>query len=120
MNQSINTDSKNIKEPQQKYRLGTVSIKILGEERLTVSINTVKRSDVIHVTPKIEGKHLPMELDTGSAISVIPIKIHKELFSNKPLSVTNTKLKTYSGQTITPAGIINVHVNYEGQEHNLD
>ena len=30
MKQSINTDSKNSKEPQQKYRLGTVSIKILG------------------------------------------------------------------------------------------
>ena len=30
MNKSINTDSKNSKEPQQKYRLGTVSIKILG------------------------------------------------------------------------------------------
>ena len=30
MNQSLNTDSKNSKEPQQKYRLGTVSIKILG------------------------------------------------------------------------------------------
>ena len=30
MNQSTNTDSKNSKEPQQKYRLGTVSIKILG------------------------------------------------------------------------------------------
>ena len=30
MNQSINTDSKNNKEPQQKYRLGTVSRKILG------------------------------------------------------------------------------------------
>ena len=30
MNQSINTDSKNSKEPQQKYRLGTVSMKILG------------------------------------------------------------------------------------------
>ena len=30
MNQSINTDSKNSKEPQQKYRLGTVSIKLLG------------------------------------------------------------------------------------------
>ena len=26
----LNTDSKNSKEPQQKYRLGTVSIKILG------------------------------------------------------------------------------------------
>ena len=30
MNQSINTDSKNSKEPQQKYRLGTFSIKIGG------------------------------------------------------------------------------------------
>ena len=30
MNQSINTDSKNSKEPQQKYRLGTVSIKIIA------------------------------------------------------------------------------------------
>ena len=90
------------------------------EELLTVSINTVKRSDIISVTPKIEGKYLKMELDTGSAISVIPIRIYKELFHHKPLSVTNTRLKTYSGQTITPAGIINVSVNYEGQEHNLD
>ena len=90
------------------------------EELLTVSINTVKRSDVISVTPKIEGKHLQMELDTGSAISVIPIRTYKELFSHKPLSETKTRLKTYSGETITPAGIINVLVNYEGQEHNLD
>ena len=88
------------------------------EELLTVKINRVKRSDVISVTPEREGKHLPV--DTGSAISVIPMKIYKELFSHKPLSVTNTKLKTYSGQPITPTGIINVRMNYEGQEHNLD
>ena len=37
--------------------------------------NTVKRADVINITPKIEGKYLKTELDTGSAISVIPIKI---------------------------------------------
>ena len=30
LNQSINTDNKNSKEPQQKYRLGTASIEILG------------------------------------------------------------------------------------------
>ena len=90
------------------------------EEILTVIINTVKRSDIISVTPKIEGKYLKMELDTGSAISVIPIRIYKELFHHKPLSVTNTILRTYSGQTINPAGIINVNVNYEGQKHNLD
>ena len=61
-----------------------------------------------------------MELDTGSAVSVIPIRIYKELFHHKPLSVTNARHKTYSGQTIIPAGIINVSVNYEGQEHNLN
>ena len=61
-----------------------------------------------------------MELDTGSAISVIPIRIYKELYHHKSLSVTNTILKTYSGQTITPAVIINVRVNYECQEHDLD
>ena len=34
MNQSINTDSKNSKEPQKKYHLGMVSIKILGGKQL--------------------------------------------------------------------------------------
>ena len=53
-------------------------------------MNTVKRSDIISVTPKIEGKYLKMDLDTGSAIFVIPIRIYKELFHHKPLSVTNT------------------------------
>ena len=33
MNQSINTDSKNSKEPQQKYRLGTVNC---GENNVMV------------------------------------------------------------------------------------
>ena len=61
-----------------------------------------------------------MELDTGSAISVIPIGTYKHMFSHKKLSETNTTLKTYSGQTIKPAGIINVKVTYEGQENNLD
>ena len=37
MNQSINTDSKNSKEPQQKYRLGTVSIKILVNNYLSIA-----------------------------------------------------------------------------------
>ena len=109
MNQSINTDSKNKKQEQgrdmsillqkgthreslfqqesstknQSKKQKSKSVKTVEEEELlSVSINTVKRSDVISVTTKIEGKHLPMELDTGSAISVIPIKTYKELFSH--------------------------------------
>ena len=112
--------SKKAQQKNQSKKQKSKPVKTVEEEELlSVSINMVKRSNVISVTSKIEEKYLPMELDTGSAISVIPIKIYKELFSHKPLSVTNTKLKTYSGQTITPEGIITVHVNYEGQEHNL-
>ena len=42
MNQSINTDSKNSKEPQQKYRLGTVSIKTTEK---MVSVSSVSKHD---------------------------------------------------------------------------
>ena len=113
--------SKKAQQKNQSKKKKFKPVKTVDEEELlTVSINTVNRSDIISVTPKIEGKYLKMELDAGSAISVIPIRIYKKLFHHKPLSVTKTRLKTYSGQTITPAGIINVSVNYEGQEHNLD
>ena len=106
-NQSKKTKSKTVKSVEE-------------QELLTLTVNTVKRSDVISITPSIEGKQLKMELDTGSAISVIPIRTYKHMFSHKKLSEINTTLKTYSGQTIKPAGKINVKVTYEGQEHNLD
>ena len=113
--------SKKAQQKKQSKKKKFKPVKTVDKkELLTVRINTVKRSDIISVAPKIEGKYLKMELDTGSAISVILIRIYKELFHHNPLSVTNTILKTYSGQTITPAEIINVSVNYEGQEHNLD
>ena len=80
-------------------------MKTVEEELLTVSVNTVKRADVISITPKIERKYLKMEQDTGSAISVIPIKMYRQLFSHRSLSATNTTLWTYSGQIIKPVGI---------------
>ena len=64
----------------KKHISNKKSVKSVEEEELlTVSINTIKRSDVISVTPKIEGRHLEMELDIGSAISVIPIRTYKKV-----------------------------------------
>ena len=82
------------KNPSKKKKFKPVKT-VDEEELLTVSINTVNRSDIISVTPKIEGKYLKMELDTGSAISVIPIRIYKELFHHRPLSVTKTAQKAF-------------------------
>ena len=56
MNQIINTDSKNSKEPQQKYRIGTVSIKILGGlnrfyRRLTSPSASIMAQNKAYQTP---------------------------------------------------------------------
>ena len=51
-------------------------------------------SNVIWVGLKVEGKALKMELDTGSAVSIIPHDLYKEKFNDKQM------LKTYTGKTL--------------------
>ena len=51
-----------------------------------LEVNSVgNKADVIWVTPAVDGRPLKMELDTGSAVSVIPYKQFKKLFSLKKL-----------------------------------
>ena len=69
MNQTINTDSKNCKEPQQKYRLGTVSIKILGGlnrfyRRLTSPSAFIMARNIQLFGPRVErAEHLSLSID---------------------------------------------------------
>ena len=60
-----------------------------------------------------------MELDTGSAISTLPLETYKETFPNTPLIDTTTILKTYSGEEITPEGKLLVRVEYNNQVKDL-
>ena len=49
----------------------------------SLEINRVGHKDnVIWVTPTVEGKLLKMELDTGSAVSVIPYQLYQEQYSH--------------------------------------
>jgi len=66
------------------------------------NVNQVTAGEVIWVTPKINGHTLKMELDTGSAISTLPLKKNKEMFTDTPLVDTKAILKTYSGEKIKP------------------
>ena len=73
MNQSINTDSRNSKEPQQTYRLGTVSIKILGGlnrfyRRLTSPSASIMAQNIQLFGPR--GGFLEFDIITGEAVSV--------------------------------------------------
>ena len=55
--------------------------------------------------PRSTGKgQVKMELDTGSAVSVLPYKQYKEHFGHVKLAKSHVTLKTYTGQKITPKG----------------
>ena len=91
MNQSINTDNKNSKEPQQKYRLGTVSIKILGGlnrfyGRLTSPSASVMAQNIQLFGPR--GGRLP----TKYWLPKLHKKTYKARFIANSSSCTTTEL----------------------------
>ena len=57
-----------------------------------------------NIEPTINGTPMRMELDTGSALSIIPDCLYHHHFSGLPLSPTSVVLKTYGGERIKPLG----------------
>ncbi|KAI5624616.1 hypothetical protein C0J50_15842 [Silurus asotus] len=60
-----------------------------------------------------------MELDTGSALSVISAADYQRLFSKIPLQNTSVILKTYTGEKVSPKGKLQVIVKYKGHQQQL-
>ena len=77
-------------------------------------------SDIIWVNLKVEEQPLDMELDTGSAVSIIPYELYQKRFSDKNLEKTTTLLKTYTGERIAPVGVLKMNVEYKQQKFLLD
>ena len=77
-----------------------------------------KKDNTIWVTLSINGTPLRMELDTGSAVSIISKGDYLQKFSNLELHSTQVKLKTYTGGKITPVGLLRVSIvtTYQGQQ----
>ena len=87
----------------------------------SLEINKVGNKDnVIWVTPKIEGTPLRMELDTGSAVSVIPYQLYRAKFSHIKLQRSQITLRTYTGEKLYPKEKINCRVSLDGQTRQLD
>lgn len=57
-----------------------------------------------------------MELDTGSAVSIITHELYMKKFNEIPLQKTELLLKTYTGENITPVGVLKANVEYKGQQ----
>ena len=81
--------------------------------------NVIDKDNVIWVSPEVQGRVVKMELDTGSAVSVLPYKRYKEHFGHVKLAKSLVTLKTNTGQKITPKGEMKCIVKFKGQEKEL-
>ena len=77
-------------------------------------------NDIIWVDLDVDGKPLKMELDTGSAVSIISFDLYQQKFNRLPLHKTGLSLKTYTGENIMPVGVLKVPVDYQNQREVLD
>ena len=77
-------------------------------------------NDINWVDLDVDGKPLKMELDTGSAVSIISFDLYQQKFNRLPLHKTGLSLKTYTGENIMPVGVLKVPVNCQNQREVLD
>ena len=70
----------------------------------------------ITVVPKVNGKKLEMELDTGAAVSLIPHELYKRKLHKLPLQPTDIVLRTYTGEALAPEGLSRVKVALNKQQ----
>lgn len=72
-------------------------------------VNTKNNNITIKV--QIENETIDIQLDTGSAISAISYSDYENNFNYLPIIKTNLNLRSYSGESIIPIGLINVKLN---------
>ncbi|XP_056009319.1 uncharacterized protein K02A2.6-like [Ostrea edulis] len=75
--------------------------------------------DAIWIKPHVNGNEFPMELDTGSAMSVINSETYGKKFPNVRLTDADITLRTYSGENIKPLGVCSVNVKMDDQQQQL-
>jgi hypothetical protein len=92
-----------------------------NKNSIDAGIYKVKSDDYkeIFVTVEMDGKSVKMEVDTGSAIFVIPKKKFDEIFLKRKLKSTDIILRTFSGEKLTPMGVTYVQVKHNNQMERL-
>ena len=68
------------------------------------------------VSPIVEGVSLPMEIDTGSAVSIISEHRWKNELRGMTLRPSSAVLKTVTGETVKLLGELDVQVEHNNQK----
>ena len=87
--------------------------------KLQTDDDATRSTEIIWVTPNINGQPIAMELDTGSAVSVMSKHDYDRYLGGK-LRETDLRLRTYSGEELQPRGVARVMVNHDNQRCELD
>lgn len=77
-------------------------------------------TDVIWMDVTIDGVSVKMELDTGSAVTVMNKEDFSKYFPDKALKATKLRLRTYTGEKIKPLGVASVTVEVHEQKQTLE
>ena len=86
------------------------------EMPLFVIRNSSRSAAPIQLQPVVIGKALPMELDTGSAASLITEASWKSMLAKTQLRSTDVVLRSYTGEHIKVLGKLVVDVEYNKQQ----
>ena len=114
------------KQQTRKLPGGKNTVKTVQTEELIESeeyplhqLTHTSGSKPMELNINVQGKTIVMELDTGTAVTLISEETYHKLFSDIPLQESTVKLKSYSGEDIPVLGQTQVLVKYNKQEHNL-
>ena len=79
--------------------------------------------NALMVTVIVDNVKLHMEVDTSASVSILSEKTYHSAWPDDcqpPLLPSNTKLRTYTGETQKVLGKLNVVVSYKEQHKNLN
>ena len=77
-----------------------------------------KKSDPLYVSVNMNGREVSMEIDTGSAVSIMAESKFRKI-SSEPLQQSLVNLCTYSGEQIIVQGEAMCNIEYEGKQYVL-
>ena len=108
-------------KPRSHYRKGTHHVEDEGDDDTftmhSLSLNAVtgRSTHPWIVKPELEGVTIPMEVDTGSPITLIPEEIWTKTL-NLPLQPSDLKLISYTKNPLNLRGKCEVNVGLNGQK----
>ena len=116
-----NDQSKPAARQNQEQGLKTLAHEVSVTSNDCFNLNSfIDSSKPLCITLNVNNSPVLMELDTGSALSIISYEEFSKKFKNVPLQSANLILKAYTGEKISPMGVRKVIVLHNNKFFNLE